>query len=103
MKQPEYQGSGWALHNSDCIEGMWAIVCQAGGNNAAQVGSQPGRCHATGHLAGVVSTHAIGKHGKARLGVGHDGVFVVGANHAWIATRNHLENGIHIHGDALRN
>ncbi len=25
MKQPEYQGSGWALHNSDCIEGMWAM------------------------------------------------------------------------------
>lgn len=21
-KQPEYQGAGWALHNSDCIEGM---------------------------------------------------------------------------------
>lgn len=25
MKQPEYQGRGWALHNSDCIEGMWAM------------------------------------------------------------------------------
>lgn len=25
MKQPEYQGEGWALHNSDCIEGMWAM------------------------------------------------------------------------------
>ena len=25
MKQPEYQGAGWALHNSDCIEGMWAM------------------------------------------------------------------------------
>ena len=25
MKQPEYQGSGWALHNSDCIEGMYAM------------------------------------------------------------------------------
>ena len=25
MKKPEYQGSGWALHNSDCIEGMWAM------------------------------------------------------------------------------
>lgn len=25
MKQPEYQGSGWAIHNSDCIEGMWAM------------------------------------------------------------------------------
>lgn len=25
MKQPEYQGNGWALHNSDCIEGMWAM------------------------------------------------------------------------------
>lgn len=24
-KQPEYQGSGWALHNSDCIEGMYAM------------------------------------------------------------------------------
>lgn len=25
MKQPEYIGSGWAIHNSDCIEGMWAM------------------------------------------------------------------------------
>ncbi len=25
MKQPEYQGDGWALHNSDCIEGMHAM------------------------------------------------------------------------------
>ena len=25
MKQPEYQGAGWALHNSDCIEGMYAM------------------------------------------------------------------------------
>lgn len=25
MKNPEYQGSGWAIHNSDCIEGMWAM------------------------------------------------------------------------------
>lgn len=25
MKQPEYQGKGWAIHNSDCIEGMWAM------------------------------------------------------------------------------
>lgn len=25
MKQPEYQGEGWAVHNSDCIEGMWAM------------------------------------------------------------------------------
>lgn len=25
MKQPEYQGNGWALHNSDCIEGMEAM------------------------------------------------------------------------------
>jgi hypothetical protein len=24
-KQPEYQGAGWALHNSDCIEGMYAM------------------------------------------------------------------------------
>lgn len=24
-KQPEYQGNGWALHNSDCIEGMAAM------------------------------------------------------------------------------
>lgn len=24
-KQPEYQGTGWALHNSDCIEGMHAM------------------------------------------------------------------------------
>ena len=25
MKKPEYQGEGWALHNSDCIEGMYAM------------------------------------------------------------------------------
>ena len=25
LKQPEYQGAGWALHNSDCIEGMHAM------------------------------------------------------------------------------
>lgn len=25
MKQPEYQGVGWAIHNSDCIEGMAAM------------------------------------------------------------------------------
>ena len=25
MKQPEYQGRGWAIHNSDCIEGMYAM------------------------------------------------------------------------------
>ena len=25
MKEPEYQGNGWVLHNSDCIEGMWAM------------------------------------------------------------------------------
>lgn len=25
MKQPEYQGDWWAVHNSDCIEGMWAM------------------------------------------------------------------------------
>jgi len=25
MKQPEYSGAGWAVHNSDCIEGMWAM------------------------------------------------------------------------------
>lgn len=24
-KQPEYSGNGWALHNSDCIEGMYAM------------------------------------------------------------------------------
>lgn len=24
-KQPEYQGAGWAIHNSDCIEGMHAM------------------------------------------------------------------------------
>jgi hypothetical protein len=24
-KEPEYSGTGWALHNSDCIEGMWAM------------------------------------------------------------------------------
>ena len=25
MKEPEYQGHGWAIHNSDCIEGMYAM------------------------------------------------------------------------------
>ena len=25
MKEPEYSGNGWAIHNSDCIEGMWAM------------------------------------------------------------------------------
>lgn len=26
MKQPEYQGDGWALHaETDCVEGMWAM------------------------------------------------------------------------------
>ena len=26
MKQPEYQGNGWAIHaETDCIEGMWAM------------------------------------------------------------------------------
>lgn len=25
MKNPEYQGAAWALHNSDCIEGMHAM------------------------------------------------------------------------------
>lgn len=25
MKQPEYNGAGWAIHNSDCIEGMYAM------------------------------------------------------------------------------
>lgn len=25
MKQPEYRGAAWAVHNSDCIEGMWAM------------------------------------------------------------------------------
>lgn len=25
MKQPEFQGRGWALHNSDCVEGMAAM------------------------------------------------------------------------------
>ena len=24
-KQPEFSGNGWAIHNSDCIEGMWAM------------------------------------------------------------------------------
>ena len=24
-KEPEYQGAGWAIHNSDCIEGMHAM------------------------------------------------------------------------------
>jgi len=25
MKQPEYSGDWWAVHNSDCIEGMHAM------------------------------------------------------------------------------
>lgn len=25
MKQPEYQGEGWAIHESDCVEGMHAM------------------------------------------------------------------------------
>lgn len=25
MKKPEYSGTGWAIHNSDCIEGMYAM------------------------------------------------------------------------------
>lgn len=25
MKQPEYSGNGWAIHNSDCVEGMAAM------------------------------------------------------------------------------
>lgn len=25
MKKPEYSGNGWAVHNSDCVEGMWAM------------------------------------------------------------------------------
>jgi len=25
MKQPEYKGAGWVVHNSDCIEGMLAM------------------------------------------------------------------------------
>lgn len=25
MKAPEYQGASWAVHNSDCVEGMWAM------------------------------------------------------------------------------
>ena len=25
MKQPEYQGDGWLIHNSDCVEGMYAM------------------------------------------------------------------------------
>lgn len=29
MKQPEYQGAGWAVHNSDCIEGMHAMPPQS--------------------------------------------------------------------------
>ena len=29
MKQPEYSGAGWALHNSDCIEGMYAMPEQS--------------------------------------------------------------------------
>lgn len=29
MKQPEYSGAGWAIHNSDCIEGMYAMPAQS--------------------------------------------------------------------------
>jgi len=29
MKQPEYSGNGWALHNSDCIEGMHSMPPQS--------------------------------------------------------------------------
>lgn len=25
MKQPEYSGEGWLIHNSDCVEGMYAM------------------------------------------------------------------------------
>lgn len=25
MKQPDYQGDGWAIHQADCVEGMWAM------------------------------------------------------------------------------
>lgn len=25
MKAPEFQGHGWAIHNSDCVEGMYAM------------------------------------------------------------------------------
>ena len=29
MKEPEYSGNGWAIHNSDCIEGMHAMPKQS--------------------------------------------------------------------------
>ena len=29
MKQPEYSGAGWAIHNADCIEGMYAMPAQS--------------------------------------------------------------------------
>lgn len=29
MKHPEYQGAGWAIHNSDCIEGMYAMPAES--------------------------------------------------------------------------
>lgn len=29
MKQPEFQGNGWAVHNSDCIEGMYAMPAES--------------------------------------------------------------------------
>lgn len=29
MKHPEYQGAGWAVHNSDCIEGMYAMPAES--------------------------------------------------------------------------
>jgi hypothetical protein len=28
-KEPEYSGAGWAIHNSDCIEGMHAMPAQS--------------------------------------------------------------------------
>ncbi|MBM3603587.1 MAG: site-specific DNA-methyltransferase [Alphaproteobacteria bacterium] len=29
MKQPKYQGAGWAVHNVDCIEGMYVMPGQS--------------------------------------------------------------------------
>ena len=41
MKQPEYQGKWFALHNSDCIEGMHALYEQRGASVDCMVTSIP--------------------------------------------------------------
>ncbi len=61
------------------------------------------RCgHAARHFTRVVAAHAIGQQTKTAPGIGHDGIFVVAADHARIGTGDYLENGIHVHGPVLR-